>query len=380
MKTFNLPDLGEGLQEAEIVTWHVGEGDSVVTEQPVVSVETDKAVVEIPAPYGGRVSRLHAKPGDIVKVGAPLIEFDDGRGADAGTVVGRLPGEDTAPKAAPRPAPTGARAPAPSRPPSSGVKATPAVRAFARELGVDLAEVTPSGPGGLVTKGDVEAAAAAIAGAGGAEPLRGVRRAMARKMAQSHAEVVPCTVTEEADVTAWQGGADITFRLIRAVVAGCRAEPALNVWFDSRAMARRFNERVDIGIAADTEDGLFVPVIRDAGGRPRDALRSELERFKTALRARALPAEDLRDPTITLSNFGALGGGLHGTVIVLPPQVAIVGAGRINARTMPAAAPGGAPEIRRMLPLSVTFDHRAVTGGETARFLVALIADLAAAE
>ena len=197
MKTFNLPDLGEGLQEAEIVSWHVSPGDRVVADQPLVSVETDKAVVEVPSPYSGRVVELFGADGDIVQVGAPLVAFEDpaaGRAAaDSGTVVGEMrASEERAEEAT-----------AAARAPAVGVKATPAVRALARRLGVDLALVAPSSPDGVISAKDVEQAAETLAEAGPLEPLRGVRRAMALRMAHAHAEVVPATVIDEADVESW---------------------------------------------------------------------------------------------------------------------------------------------------------------------------------
>jgi 2-oxoisovalerate dehydrogenase E2 component (dihydrolipoyl transacylase) len=246
--------------------------------------------------------------------------------------------------------------------------ASPAVRALARERGVDLAQLAGSGPGGTVTRADVERATAPAD-----QPLAGVRRAMAINMARAHAEVVPATVWEDADVEAWWSPkADVTVRLIRAIAVACAAVPALNARYDGKAMVRRMSPRVDLGIAVDSEDGLIVPVLRDAGGRDLADLRRELDRLTAATRARSIALADLRDPTITLSNFGTLGG-RHAALVVLPPQVAILGAGRIA----PEATHGESGILfRRRLPLSLTFDHRVVTGGEAARFLTAMIEDL----
>jgi 2-oxoisovalerate dehydrogenase E2 component (dihydrolipoyl transacylase) len=360
MSTFALPDLGEGLQEAELVAWHVGEGDHVVADQPLVSVETEKAVVEVPSPQSGRIARLFAKPGERVKVGAPLVEFDDGARSDTGTVVGEL--------AAAEPAPV--RAAATSA--AAGVRAAPAVRALAQRLGVDLAIVSASGPGGSVTSADVERAARALTAAGPAEPLTGVRRAMAVNMARAHAEIVPATVSDEADIEAWPPKTDVTVRLVRAIVAGCAAVPALNAWYDGRNMERRLLQQIDLGLAVDTEDGLFVPVLRNVGERDTADLRRGIEAMKKDLRARTVPVAELRGQTITLSNFGMFAGHFAALVIV-PPQVAILGAGRIAPRAVMA---DGLLAAHRMLPLSLTFDHRAVTGGEAARFLKAAIENL----
>jgi 2-oxoisovalerate dehydrogenase E2 component (dihydrolipoyl transacylase) len=362
MKTFHLPDLGEGLQEAEIVNWHVGPGDQVVADQPLVSVETDKAVVEVPSPRAGRIGELFGAEGDLVKVGAPLVMFEDVAAADTGTVVGQIQtSEQRAEEATAAERPGGA----------VGVKATPAVRALARRKGVDLALVSPSGPDGVITAADVERAAADLAEAGPLEPLRGVRRAMATRMAHAHAEVVPATVSDDADLDAWTDG-DVTIRIVRAIVAGCAAEPALNAWYDSQQQGRRLHPKIDLGIAVDTEDGLFVPVLRDVANRTADDLRRGLERMKTDILARKIPPEELRGATITLSNFGTLSG-RYAAPVVVPPQVAILSTGRIAPRVV---AVNGGPAVHKVIPLSLTFDHRVVTGGEAARFLAAVIADL----
>jgi 2-oxoisovalerate dehydrogenase E2 component (dihydrolipoyl transacylase) len=364
MKTFALPDLGEGLQEAEIVAWHVSVGDHVVADQPLVSVETEKAVVEIPAPWSGRIAKLQGQPGDRITIGTTLVAYEETTASDAGTVVGALPkGEAAAPAAAGEAA--AERAP-------TGIKATPAIRALARKLGVELGAVAPSGPDGLMTRADVERAARSLGEAGPPEPLRGVRRAMAGSMTRSHAEVVPATLIDEADVEDWPAGTDVTVRLVRAIVAACRAAPALNAWYDGKATARRLHQKVDLAIAMDTGDGLFAPVLRSVQARDPADLRRGLEAMKRDVLARTVPLEELRGATITLSNFGTLGG-RHAALVVVPPQVAIVGAGRIVPRVVAAE---GRPAVRRTLPLSLTFDHRAATGGEAARFLGAMIADL----
>jgi len=365
MKTFDMPDLGEGLQEAEIVSWHVAVGDKVVADQPVVSVETDKAVVEVPAPFPATVAKLFAEAGGIVAVGDPLIGFDDAPGADSGTVAGNLPAESEQP--------TTAAGGAAARASSSQIKATPAVRALARRLGVDLASVGPSGPDGRITADDVHRVAAVLSEVEPAEPLRGMRRAMARRMAQAHQEVVPATICEEADIGDWQDGSDVTVRLVEAIIAGAETTPNINAWFESGAEALRILGEINVGIAVDTPDGLLVPVLRDVGTRTRPDLRDGLERLKQDATARRIPPDELRGATITLSNFGVLGAGRFAALVVVPPQVAIVGAGRIYSSV---AIEDGAPVARRTLPLSLTFDHRVVSGGEAARFFAAMIESL----
>ncbi len=377
MKTFRLPDLGEGLQEAEIAAWHVREGDSVRADDPLVSVETEKAVVEVPAPWSGRIAKLCARVGEVVKVGAAVAEYE-GDFADASALPEQ--GSDAAQ------ASVGIARPR-HHAPSAGMSAMPAVRLLARELGIDLRTLTGSGPDGAILARDVAAAFRAGAtreteqtppttapmgdAAAGYRPLSGTRRAMARSMARSHAEVVPATVHEEATIGAWEGQPDLTVRLLRALAAASKVEPALNAWLDM-THGLKLNHSVDVGIAVDTADGLMVPVLKDVQDRDAADLRAELDRLIKSAHARTLQAHELRGATITLSNYGMIGG-LHATPVVIPPQVAILGAGRVKPCVL---AEGGRPVVRPVLPLSLTYDHRAITGGEAARFIMAVVADL----
>jgi 2-oxoisovalerate dehydrogenase E2 component (dihydrolipoyl transacylase) len=366
MSAFSLPDLGEGLKEAEIVAWHVAEGDHVVVDQPLVSVETEKAVVDIPSPRAGRIAQFLARPGDHIQVGAPLLTFEEGVHPDSGTVVGDL-GAAASAQILPVPSRQGVADRACS------VQAAPAVRARAKELGVDLSRIAPTGPDGRVTLADVERIAALSPREPLAEDeqLRGARRAMALSMAQAGREVVPATLYDDADIEFWSGG-DFTVRLIRAMVAGCGAEPRVNASFDATRLSLRNNPQVDLGVAIDSPDGLFVPVLRDVGHASAAELRGRIDDLKRAVRDRSLAPAELRGPTITLSNFGTIAG-QYAALVVVPPQVAILGAGRVVDRPVRSAKPH---VMHRMLPLSLTFDHRAITGGETARFLRAVIADL----
>ena len=373
MNIFKLPDLDEGLQEAEIVEWHVHTGDEVSADQPLVSVETAKAIVDIPSPQAGRIAKLYGNKGDIVHLGAALVGFEgEGGQADTGTVVGRMEArEPIVEQGAPDltfAVPTGARAG------TTAVKATPAVRALARKLDIDLTLVMPTGPDGVVTSSDVERTAKLLAELGPPEILRGVRRAMAQNMAQAQSEVAAATVIEDADIDAWTEGADVTVRLIRALVAGCRAQPGLNAWFDGRSARRRVLAKIDLGIAVDLPDGLFVPVLRNVADRDAADLRAGLDRMRADVKARKIPPEEMRGCTITLSNFGMIAG-KYASPIVVPPTVAILGAGRVHDAVV---ASNGKPAVHAILPLSLTFDHRVVTGGEAARFLAAVIADLEA--
>ncbi|MDE0538902.1 MAG: dihydrolipoamide acetyltransferase family protein [Rhodospirillales bacterium] len=369
MSDFLLPDLGEGLQEAEIVAWHVHEGDSVVADQPLLSVETDKAVVEVPSPQAGRIAKLFAEAGDVVEVGSPLVSFTEGAHDDAGGVVGRLGSKDDAVAQEPG-------VEVESAGPRPTVKAAPAVRALARKLGVNLDLVTATGRGGVVTVRDVEEAAADIAEAEPLEPLRGVRRAMAKRMAQANAEIAATTVMEDADIEDWRAGQDVTMRLVRALIAGVAAVPQLNSWYDSAAEGIRVHTKIDLGVAVNTDDGLFVPVLRDVANRDAADLRGGLDRMHADIEARTVPAEELRGATITLTNAGPYRA-RYVTPIVPPPQVAILGAGRARPDVVPYE---GEIAIRRIMPLSLTFDHRAVAGAEASLFLDAVIEDLEKAD
>lgn len=366
MKIFKLPDLGEGLQEAEIVEWHVKSGDEVSADQPLLSVETAKAIVDIPSPQSGRIAKLFGQTGDIVHLGAPLVAFEgEGGDADAGTVVGHMEVGQHVVQETPAALGTGVGA-------GGVIKAIPAARALARKLDVDLSMVTPSGTEGVITAADVQRVAKILGELGPPEVLRGVRRAMAQNMARAQNEVAAATVIDDADIHAWPPHADVTIRLIRALVAGCRAEPGLNAWFDGHTGRRHVPEKIDLGIAVDLPDGLFVPVLRNVAHRDAADLRGGLDRMRADIRARKIPPEEMRGNTITLSNFGMIAG-KYAAPIVVPPTVAILGAGRIHEQVVAA---DGVPAVHRILPLSLTFDHRVVTGGEAARFLAATIADL----
>lgn len=365
MKYFKLPDLGEGLQEAEIVEWHIKAGDTVKADQLLVSVETAKAIVDIPAPYDGVVAKVYGAAGEILHVGEPLLAYE-GEG-DAGTVVGRLDGGGAS--AQEDSFCVGAAA---SSREHLAPRATPAVRQLARQLGVELSSVQSASADGLISRADVEAAAQSAADKLGGEKLRGVRRSMALNMARSHAEVVPVTLYGDADLHRWGQARDPLIRLGKAIAAACAVEPVLNSWFDGKTLSIRQHTQLDLGIAVDTPDGLFVPVLRNVGERSADDLKEGMARLRADVKARSIPPQEMMGATITLSNFGTMFG-RYASPIVVPPQVAIVAAGGI--RQEPVAWQGEVV-IHPILPLSLTVDHRAVTGGEAARFLKALVTAL----
>lgn len=410
MKTFNLPDLGEGLQEAELIEWLVKEGDTVKVDQPLMSVETAKAVVEVPSPYAGKILKLHWKNGDVIPTHSALVDFDIGDGAaapaakpvqaeqpkaapvvtkeepiseDSGTVVGKMTTstavvEDTGIIRKRQKGATG-------RP-----KAAPAVRAYAKGLGVDLGQASATGHKGLITREDVDRAASGGARGGARSapvkpsapiapiqfgemvPMKGPRRAMHASMTRARSEVMECTIFDDADIHYWAPGGDITARIVRSIVAGVKAEPAFNAWYDGEKLARQIHQRIDLAMAVDTPDGLIVPVLRDVGNKDGKQLRADLEVIKEKTRSRSVSPEDMKNPTITLSNFGMMAG-RYATPVVVPPTVAIIGTGGLRHDVV--AVMGGI-ETHKRIPLSLTFDHRCLTGGEACRFLAAMIKDL----
>ena len=456
IKTFHLPDLGEGLPDATIVEWHVKVGDTIKLDAPLASMETAKAVVEVPSPYTGKVTKLYGAAGDVIETGAALADFEPDPNAkqraeaestghhhgpkksvgspapdDGGKVVASDEGGEVQTGGADREDEgtvvgamvSGNHVHVEQVATVGGVKAVPAVRALARKLKVDLAKVRPTGADGVVTMKDVKDAAAngsaplggtpsravpasagrhlapelpepgpapqrgpvSLAGkpvrtappsqavTGQPEQLKGVRRNMARVMADAHAQVVPTTLVDDADLHAWLGKQDITARLIRAIVAACKAVPALNAWFDGKNLTRTMHRHVDIGIAVDTEDGLFVPALRNADVLDGAGVRAAIKRLRSQVEDRTIPPSELSGYTISLSNFGMFAG-RYATPVVVPPCVAIVGAGKLSHDVV--AVMGGI-EVHRRMPISLTFDHRAATGGEAARFLKALLDDLA---
>jgi 2-oxoisovalerate dehydrogenase E2 component (dihydrolipoyl transacylase) len=366
MNIFNLPDLGEGLPDAEIHEWFVKEGDTVKADQPLVSMETAKAVVDVPCPQSGTIVKFYGQPGDIIKTGQPLVAFEAEvtPRVDKGTVVGHLEessemSDDTFTIGAVTS--------------KQRVKATPAVKTLAKKLNIDLSLLTGTGDHGMITRDDVQQAADKTSQLPeGFEPLRGVRRAMLTSMVQSHQEVVPVSIFDEADIACWKEGTDITIRLIQAIQFACTKEPALNAWFNTAHNARKCFDKLHLGIAMDSDEGLFVPVIHDVAAYSDKELRTIINDYKHAVRERALPPENLKGATLTLSNFGKFAGRFASPIIV-PPMVAILAVGRLYEA---AVSHNRIIESHRLLPLSLSFDHRAVTGGEATRFLGAVMESL----
>ncbi|OGT68354.1 MAG: hypothetical protein A3J38_08745 [Gammaproteobacteria bacterium RIFCSPHIGHO2_12_FULL_45_9] len=372
MKIFNLPDLGEGLAEAEIREWYVKAGDEVKVDQPLVSMETAKAIVEVPSPYAGKIITLHGEANAIIKTGAPFITFETEDGVeDKGSVVGKL--ETSEKKWDDSEVIMGS---SPTKSPQ--MKAMPAARVLANQMNIDLSQVTPTGPGGLITADDVKQCMSHQAPTksltGETEVLHGVRRVMAQMMAQSHRDVAAVTIVEDADISALTAGTDLTVKLLQAIVAAAKAEPALNAWFDGKTLERKLFDEVNIGIAIDSPHGLFVPVINQAETLSMQALRECVNQYKLAVNDRSVAPANLQGATISLSNFGTIAG-RYATPIIVPPAVAILGCGR--SREAPVVRKGQLV-VGKVMPLSLTFDHRAVTGGEATRFLGVVIDTLLA--
>jgi pyruvate dehydrogenase E2 component (dihydrolipoamide acetyltransferase) len=375
MTIFKLPDLGEGLPEAEIHEWHIAEGDEVKLDQPLVSMETAKAVVDIPSPVEGRIVKLYGKPGDVIHTGAPLIEFlsKDTPAKDAGTVVGAIETSD----AILVESATGVAVQL--KKPTQQIKATPAVRMLATNLGVDLNTVHGTAPNGAITADDVKQAAGKTkqpADKPQGDIVHGARRAMAHNMARAHAQVVPVTLIEDADLHRWPDKTDTTLRLVQAIISACKAEPALNAHFysGSEEIRRQLWTEINLGIAVDTPGGLYVPVIKDVANQSPESLRTTINTFKEKAKAQSFSPADLSSATVTLSNFGSIVG-RYANPIIVPPTVAIIGIGKTRQRVV---AWEGKPAIHAVIPISLTFDHRAATGGEAARFMAALVESLEA--
>jgi 2-oxoisovalerate dehydrogenase E2 component (dihydrolipoyl transacylase) len=375
MPAFLLPDLGEGLTEAEIVAWHVQVGDVVAVDQDVVEVETAKAVVEIPVPFAGRVAELHAGPGELLAVGDPLITVE-GSGAV-------LVGYGTSSPSRHR-----RRSPARGSSPESGVTrpavVSPIVRRLARNAGLDLGTIRGSGPDGLITRQDVEQA---IAGpiVGSPEkvvrvPLQGIRKVAADKLSRSRREIPEATVWVDADATELlalratlnAGGAEPQISLLallsRFAILGLRRHPELNARVDDDAIV--MNSSVHLGFAAQTDRGLLVPVIPDAHTLTLEQLSAALTACTKRARSGALGPAELTGGTFTVNNYGVFG--VDGSApIINHPEVAILGLGRIIERPWIV---NGQVAARHLTQLTLAFDHR-VCDGQTAGGFLRFVAD-----
>jgi len=404
---FKFPDIGEGLTEGEIVRWLVKEGDEVKEGQPLVEVETDKALAEIPCPKTGVILKILAKEKEIVKVGQVIVIIREQGESFAAPpekpksvgVVGEL-------EEAPEEIPIVAAKTEPAKPAlvSEHVLATPAVRGLAKELGVDINQVRGSGPEGRVLEKDVRQFAESqrkplepekkitkvkkydLYGYVDRIPLRGVRRSIAKAMVKSKYTAPHVTTIDEADVTelwkirekekkvAEKKGIKLTILpfIIKAAIAGLMEHPYLNATLDDENEEIILKKYFNIGVATDTPEGLMVPVVKNAKDKSILQIAQELTQLVEKARNRTIDLADLKGGTFTITNFGALGG-IYGTPIINHPEVAILGVGKI--KEMPVVR-NGRMVVRKILPLSLSFDHRVVDGAEGARFLNTVIARL----
>ena len=339
---FKLPDLGEGLTEGEIARWLVAEGDHVAEDQPLVEIQTDKTTVEIPSPAEGPVTRILVEEGAIVPVGTVLVVIGEGGTQEPGS-------ENLVPAS------------------SGRIQATPLVRKVAQELGVDLAAVTPTGPGGRITEQDVRGAAGG--GEGRREPVRGVRRQIVEHLTRAHREVPAVTYVEECDFSNF----DLKMLLptvLRATAETLKEFPELNARLEGDEIV--YLDRYDLGVAVQTDQGLVVPVVRSCDSRSVEELRADVDELAGKAAEGKLAPEELRGSTFTVTSAGKLAG-LFVTPIVNHPEVAILGVHRIGER---AVVRDGEVVVRRMGNISVTFDHRVVDGARAAAFTLAVIAKL----
>ncbi|UFS70903.1 2-oxo acid dehydrogenase subunit E2 [Geomonas sp. RF6] len=424
---FKLPDLGEGISEVELRRWLVREGDEVAEHQPVVEVETDKAVVEVPSPRKGLVVRLHRKEGETVPVGEILVTISEGTAAEGSeqapqqaiqeamqqptqvTQADELPPQrpksvgivGTLPEAEEEPQQEQAR-PQPQREAhGKDILATPSVRKTARERGIDLSRIQGSGPRGSVTPEDLERFAPSREGAPaegmasmpplqidpGDEvervPMRGVRRSTARNVIASQRVTASVTTTEEADITElaelrdreqkmMEGrGRHLTFLpfFIKAVQHALREHPYLNASIEDATSTIILKKRYHFGIAVDTPNGLMVPVIRDVEKKSIFDLAGELLELGKKARERTIAIEEMKGSSFTVTNYGHFGGGFA-TPVINWPDVAILGFGRIADR---AWVHKGQVAVRKIVPMSLTFDHRATDGVDASRFLTKVV-------
>ncbi len=372
---FRLPDLGEGITEGEIRKWLIKEGDAVDEHQNVLEIETDKAIVEVPSPKAGKIIKINKEEGETAKVGEVLITIAEKDEVPeektkleethkSVSVVGVLPEEEQ-------------------------VLATPASRAAARELGINIETVLGTGPGGSVTLDDVRKAAGKTGKAedryGPSErvALRGLRKTIAKNLVSAQKTTASVTGMEEADITElWdlrerekkallEKGVHLTFLpfIIKAVHHALAGHPLLNASIDDELEEIIIKKYYNIAIAVDTPDGLMVPVIKDADKMTILDLSLEIQSLSVKAKERKIKIEEMKGSTFTITNYGHFGG-IFATPIINYPDVAILGAGRISQKPW---VKGGQIVIRRILPLSLTFDHRVTDGVDASQFLTKIV-------
>jgi pyruvate dehydrogenase E2 component (dihydrolipoamide acetyltransferase) len=398
VKEFRFPDLGEGITEGEIKRWLVQEGDEVKKDQSIAEVETDKAVVEMPSPYSGRVRKLNVPEGGVVKVGEVLASIADAEGAasevpekvrESVSVVGELPESDEEVVSSPPPI---------EDVEARQVQATPAVRKLAKERGLDITTLSGTGPQGRVTEQDVRSSSEGreerteglkmqpkfdIYGWIDRVPVRGIRRSTAKHMMEAQSRAALVTTNETADVTDLVAlrekikayaqeakGVKLTYLplVMKAVIAALRKNPYLNSSMDEDRGEIILKKYYNLGIAVATEEGLLVPVVKAADQKDIFVLAKELKDLSEAASSRKIDLADLKGGTFSITNYGVFGG-TTATPIPNYPEAAILGMGRI--RDAPAIV-DGAVALRKVMDLSLTFDHRILDGARAATFLADL--------
>lgn len=392
---WKLPDVGEGIHEAEIMHWLVSEGEDVVPDQPILQIQTDKAVVDIPSPTAGQVTKILAQEGDVVRVGTVVIVFDSAVRAQAAEPASTTVSETPAIPASR----TALGDKTETRQPDRRALATPAVRKLARELGVDIQRVPGSGDRGRVVAEDIRAFAEGVSrpeppkpasipvARSGQEPqedvrvpLRGTRRAIAEHMVRSKYTAPHVTNMDDVEVealvamrqqlkaTAAEQGVKLTYLpfIIKAVIAALKQFPYLNASLDDEAQEIVLKPYYHIGIAVDDPDGLVVPVIRHADQKSLLDLAREIQDLTERAHAHRLTRDEMGGSTFTLTNFGSFGG-LFATPVINYPEVAIFGTGRIQKRAV-VLGEDDCIVARQMMSVCLTFDHRVVDGGTAGRF------------
>jgi pyruvate dehydrogenase E2 component (dihydrolipoamide acetyltransferase) len=394
---FNMPEIGEGVVEGEVVAWRVALGDIITVDQPLCEIMTDKANIEIPSPKAGKIIQLHGEPGDIVQVHAPLVEIDESGTAKASAPKkAQAPKKEAkaaaAPKPAPKPAPTPAPTPAVAQPSAStgSIKASPAVRRRAREQGLDLSAIAGSGSAGHITGSDLSTAPIVppalpqVVPSGSEERLRiiGLRRKIAQQMVKAKQTAPHFTYVEEIDATrlyelrsrlkdgAAQRGVKLTYvpLFMKALSLAFRQFPNVNAVVDEELFELVIKGDHNIGVATDTAAGLFVPVIKNVEQKSILHIAAELTQITERTRAGAASREDLTGGTFTVTSVGNIGG-VFATPILNVPEVAILGINSIRDR---AVVIDGEICVRKMMYLSPSFDHRVIDGAVAARFVAHL--------
>ena len=400
VKQFKFPDVGEGITEGEIVRWLVKEGDEVKEDQTLAEIETDKAVVEMPSPYKGTVLKVHVKEKDIVKVGQVLVTI----GEKGESVVQGAAETKAEEKAAPATGPSVVGIVPESSEEIRDVLVTPKVRKLALEAGIDLKSIRGTGPQGRITEEDVRAAKAAAAAPeekkpafkikekfdfyGELEriPLRGVRRATAKRMHQSVSTAAHVTHFDEADVTelvkireslkaqATEKGVKLTYLpfIIKALLAAIKDHPLINATLNDEDEEIIVKKYYNFGVAVDVPDGLIVPVAKGVDQKSIFDLAGEIQTVAEAAKKRSLDLADLKGGTFSITNVGGIGGEAA-TPIINYPEVAILATLKIKDRVR---VKNGQVMAVKTLPLCLSFDHRVIDGAEAARFMNDLVARL----